>query len=107
MIRLASILLLTATLATAREFPAVPLRPCDWCGETNLSLIQGHHAIPQATCIALGIPELLKDPRNCVMLCADDHLLVGHLGNWNINNTQLAQMIKIKKRKPLKPLRTK
>ena len=102
--RLIIALCLTATLATAREFPNVPLRACDWYGsESN---VQAHHIIPAATCRALGLLELLNDPRNCAMLCADDHPIIGHLGNYGLQNTQLAQMIRLQqKRKQLKPMR--
>ena len=45
------------------------------------------------------MPELLTDPRNLITLCSDDHLYIGHLGNWSIDNFQLAEMLKKRGRK--------
>lgn len=90
------------SLLLAATFYTAPLQPCEWCGCTNS--VERHHIIPQSSAKALAIPELLTDERNLVFLCDDNqcgnrcHLLIGHLGNYALQNTQLAQMIRLRKR---------
>lgn len=70
---------------------------CAWClqpaPDGNV-----HHIIPQSTCLAMGMPELIHDPRNLVTLCRECHVLIGHLGNTSRDNNELAEMLRTKKR---------
>jgi 5-methylcytosine-specific restriction endonuclease McrA len=40
-----------------------------------------HHIIPASV-----RPDLAYDDSNFVVLCRLHHLIVGHLGNWNVSN---------------------
>lgn len=70
---------------------------CEWCLSTS-QVCNVHHIIPQSTCLSLGIPLLIHDPRNLISLCPTCHVLIGHLGNTSRDNNELAEMIRTKKR---------
>jgi hypothetical protein len=68
---------------------------CLCCGKSTFSAIKVnvHHKYPFHFVVALGRPDLERDPRNLFTLCVDHaeehHLLIGHLDNWETYNPRL------------------
>lgn len=57
---------------------------CALCGKDKN--IQVHHKQPFSR-----KPELELDPENLITLCADHHLLFGHLGSWRSYNSTVVE----------------